>query len=283
MQKVKIFTNSCSDMSPAIAEEFGVSLIPDTIIFDGTLEYRTNIDITPMALYPMMDKYKDLPTSSHPNISVYESCFKTASDYEEILCLNLTSVMSGTYSTACTAAKMMLDSGFGPKIYPYDTLQLSYGLSLLVMHAARLARDGKSAEEIIASLDERKKKVGVYFILKSLHNARKGGRIGAVRVLAADILGIKPLMIFRDGTLRDIGIMRNFGEGINGMIEKYKNTAQFGGDIFIYHADNIADARLLEYKLREIDKDAKIRIEWVGSAIGVYTGRGCIGIAFMEK
>ena len=283
MAGVKIFTNSCSDIPPSLAEELGIALIPDTIIFNGVNEYRNNIDITPKEIFPMMDQSPKLPTTSHPNIAVYESCFKTAENYDDILCITITSKMSGTHNTAKMASDMLKAEGFKPNIYVYDSLQVSFGLAIMAVRAAALAKEGKSVSEIISFLDSIKSNVGVYFIMKSLQNAKKGGRVGAVKVLAADTLGVNHLLMFRDGLVKDIGIMRNYTEGLNAVIEKYKKLAAFGGEVFIFHSDNENDARFVEYKIREIDPNASIRIEWVGAAIGIYTGRGCVGISFIEK
>ncbi len=282
MRRVKIFTNSCCDLSPALAEKLGVTLIPDTIVFEGR-EYRTNIDITPPEIYDMMDSSLKLPTTSHPNISVYEECFRSCGECDEILCLTITSKMSGTYSTACTSADMLKQKGFAPSIYIYDSMQVSYGLSLMVVMAAALADKGLPAVAIISELDRTKQKIGVYFLMQSLKNAKKGGRVGAIRTLAADILGVKPLLVFRDGLVRDAGIMRNYPEGLNAIVEKYRSGAKYGGTVFIFHTDDLPDAQSVATRIREIDPAADIHIEWVGAAIGIYTGRGCVGISFIEK
>ena len=89
MAGVKIFTNSCSDIPPSLAEELGIALIPDTIIFNGVNEYRNNIDITPKEIFQMMEQSPDLHKTSNPDIAVYESSFKTDEDYDDLLRINI--------------------------------------------------------------------------------------------------------------------------------------------------------------------------------------------------
>ena len=106
-KKVAIFTNSVSDISPALAEEFGIHIVPDIILFD-TEEYRNNIDIDPPALYQKLTACEKLPTTSHPNPSIYTECFRQAADASDIICINLTSKMSGSINSASDAKMDLL-------------------------------------------------------------------------------------------------------------------------------------------------------------------------------
>lgn len=281
MNKVAIFTNSVSDLSPALAAEFGIHIVPDIILF-GDDQYRNNIDIDPPTLYQKLAVCAKLPTTSHPNVSIYTECFQQAADADDIICINLTSKMSGSYNTANIAKTMLAEQGFAPHIHVYDSLQVSFGLAVMVLAAARLANTGASAQEILDKLDDIRDRIGVYFVMESLQNAKKGGRVGAIRVLAADLLGVKPVLMFRDGLVRDVGIVHGFSDGLSRIEQYYKDRAQFGGEVFIFHANREKVAQQVAAKLKAIDPAIKIRIEWVGAVIGIYTGEGCLGIAFME-
>lgn len=282
MGSVRIFTNSVSDLSPALAAEYGVTLIPDVIAFGPEEQYLNNVDITPPELYRKLTVSAELPTTSHPNLSQYMEAFSSAAGCGEILCLNLTSRMSGSYNTACTAKKMLEEQGFATPITTYDSLQVSFGLCVLVLEAARMARRGASAAEIVARLDILRPKVGVYFVMESLANARKGGRVGAIRVLAADLLKVKPVLMFRDGLVRDVGIVRGFDAAVEQVIQRYRRQARFGGEVFVFHADREALALSVRARILELDPAARVRVEWVGAVIGIYTGPGCLGLAFHE-
>ncbi len=282
MSRVKIFTNSAADLTPAQLEKLGVSMIPDILLF-GETPYRNAVDIDPPTLYQKLAEETVLPTTSHPNIAAFQAYFRTAQDYDEIICINLTSKMSGAHSTACIARDMLVEEGFSPKLYLYDSLQVSYGLALLVQEAARLAGEGMDAPAILAGLDEMKEHIGVYFLLESLQNAKKGGRVGAIRVLAADLLGVKPVLMFRDGLVRDTGIVRGFDEGLSKVIDHYRTEARRGGEVFVFHADREKLAHQVAETILTIDPDATVHIGWVGAVIGIYTGTGCVGIAFREE
>ena len=273
---VKIFTNSVSDLTPQYAQELGVTMIPDIIAFSAEEQYRNNEEIDPPALYRRLAVCQKLPTTSHPNLEQYMQAFRSASDADEILCISLTSKMSGSYGTACSARQLLQEQGFTVPIRVYDSLQVSYGLAFLVRQAARMAQRGDTADQIMEQLDLLRPKVGVYFVMESLENARRGGRVGAIRVLAADLLKVKPILTFRDGLVYDQGVVRGYSKAVDRVLERYRQKAQFGGEVFLFHADRQELAEEVEKRLLEMDPQAKIQIGWVGAVIGIYTGPGCL-------
>ena len=281
MAKCRVFTNSVSDITPEIASEYGITVIPDVVIF-GDREYQTTIDIDPPKLYQLLRQVDYLPTTSHPNPYIYSTCFETASDYEEILCINVSSRMSGSMNTASLTAATLAEEGFGPKIYTYDSMQVSYGLAYQVIQAAILARQGATAREIMAELDQIRDRVGVYFCMSSLANAKKGGRIGEVKCLAADLMGIRPVLTFRDGTVKELNLTRGFDRALERVAKYYDEHAKKGGMVFVCHANNEPEALRMRERVLNTDPDAQVRVEWIGVAIGVYTGEGAIGLIFQE-
>ena len=281
MGSCKVFTNSVSDLPSCFAEQYDIGIVPDIVIFKGK-EYFCTIDIDPPTMYGMMRESRDLPGTSHPNEYMYATNFKTAEDFDEILCITVTSLMSGSYSTASSAAKTLEEEGFRPRIYIYDSTQVSCGQTMLVIEAAKLAKEGKTALEIINYLDSIKKKVKVFFVMRSLENAKKGGRVGEIRSLAADLLGIHPILAFRDGTIKEVRLMRSFEKAVLRLGEYYRKTAGKGGKVFIYHANNKPDALRLKQRVLDCDPQADVHVDWIGAAIGIYAGEGTIGIAFLE-
>lgn len=281
MQRCAIITNSVSDLSPSLAEEYGILVIPDVVIFENR-EYLTNIDIDPPMLYRLLREHKKLPTTSHPNQNEFMAYYAKAAEYSEILCITVTSVMSGSGNTATLAAKIMKEKGFRPDIYIYDSLQVSYGLAYMAIAAAKMARQGKGALEIIAYLDQIRDKIGSFFCMNTLENARKGGRIGEVKSLAADFLGIKPVLAFREGTVKELGIARSFDAALHRILKIYKVRAQKGGLVFVCHSNYEAVAQRMKEQVLRFDPDAEVLVEWIGVAIGIYTGERTVGLIFGE-
>ena len=253
------------------------------VVFSPEEQYRNALDLEPEQFYRRLPSCRKLPTTAHPNLDQYMQAFASVGNCEEILCIAPTGKMSGGYSTACAARELWMEQSQTPQVTVYDSQQISFGMGILVQEACRLAREGLCAGEIVNRLEVLRRKAGVYFAMESLEYAQKGGRVGAIRVLAADLLKVKPILTFRDGLVRDIGIVRGYRNAVQRVVSLYKEKARFGGEVFLFHADRESLAQVVRQQLLAIDPEAKIHIGWVGAVIGVYTGTGCLGMAFTEK
>ena len=282
MQKVRIVTHSGCDITFTEAKENNIIMLPDLVIW-GNTQYRNNIDIRPDDFYRRLETDPVLPTSAHPSLSDFMDAFRLASDCQDIICIVMSSQMTSTINTATIAAQLLADEGFAPRIHIYDSHQVSFGMGIAVLDAARMAQAGAGVDEILRHLDETVPRIGVYFVMQTLKYAHKGGRIGAIKAVTADTLGIKPLLVFRDGTVSDISLNRTFRAGIQAIFKKYAAQASSDPDVFIFHACNEAAALQLKALIQQEFPQAEPRIELVGPVVGIYTGIGCVGIAFKKK
>ena len=107
--------------------------------------------------------------------------------------------------------------------------------------------------------------------------------MGAITALAADRLGVKPLLVFRDGTVSDLSLNRTMKSGIKSIFKKYQLLNAGNMETFIFHADNEKGANTLKEMLLESYPDLDVKIKWVGPVIGIYTGPGCVGMVFRKK
>ena len=281
--KVQIVTHTGSDLPLEEAQKLGVAVVPDIVMF-GETEYNNMFDLSAEEFFDKLRTAGELPTSSHPTVGDMSRVFVEKSlMVEEILFLAVTSKMSGSFAAAETARDMAIKQGAKAKIYVYDTMQCSHAMAEMVREAQRLANEGRSATEIISQLDEYRHKMGQYFILDTLQYARKGGRVGAIKALAADTMKIKPLLVFDDGLVRDIGIAKNFDDGLDKVLEKYKAEADFTKPITIFHLDALDKAQKLASMVRDINPTVETRIGYVGPVIAIYAGPGGAGLSFVKK
>jgi len=282
MQKVRIITTSGCDLTYEEAQQNNVIMIPDWVIF-GDVQYRNNIDILPEEFYARISTEADLPTSAHPSPTQLIEAFEAASDADDIICIVASSKMAGTYNTASFTAQQMMEEGFPARIHVFDSLEISLGMGILVLDAARMAASGASAEEILTHLNRQVSHVGLYFVMNTLEYARRGGRIGAITAMAANTLGVKPLLTFREGVVGDLSLNRTLKSGIHSIYKKYEALASDNPEVFIFHASNEKGAHQLKKMIEDSYPDIHPRIEWVGPVVGLYSGPGCVGIAFRQK
>ena len=285
MQNVKIITHSGCDLTQDMVTGLDINILPDLVVF-GDEQYLNHVSIHPEEFYARIESGDVFPTSAHPTLSDFMNAFRSAAqDHEEILCIVMSSQMTSTVNTATLAANLLKEEeDFASRIYIYDSMQVSFGMGFAVYQAAEMAKAGASAQQIIDFLDELVPRIGVYFVMNSLKYARKGGRVGAIRAIGADALGVKPLLSFRNGTVSDIKLNRRFSDGVQAIFKKYQTLADLDSpDVYIFHACNEKDALQLEEWIRAFNPKARTRLHIVGPVVGIYTGIGCVGISFKEK
>lgn len=282
MQKVKIITTSGCDLTYEEAAANNILMIPDWVIF-GEEELRNNIDIVPETFYTRIASEEALPTSAHPSPAQLMEAFAAASEAEEIICIVASGKMAGTFNTASFTAEQMMEEGCKSKIYIFDSQQISFGMGILALDAARMAAAGDDAKTILDYLNKRVSKIGLFFVMNTLDYARRGGRIGAIPAVAAETLGVKPLLTFGDGIVNAQSFHRTFKSALKAICKKYVTLSDDHTEVFIFHANNERGAQQLKALIQQECPQIDPRIEWVGPVVGLYSGPGCVGIAFREK
>ncbi len=282
MQKVKIVTQSGCDLTFEDAQEHGILMLPDYLIYQGR-EYRNNIDIKSEDFYGWMDEDSALPTTSHPSPGDFMSAFLSCEDCEAILCIVMSANMTSTRDTALMAAEMLRDDGFKPDIHIFDSQQVSYGMGIAVLEAAEMAKAGADVNDIIARLNFLADHVTQYFTVTTLKYAAKGGRISTIKARAADLLSLHPLMIFKHGAVDNIAILNSFNRSVSEIHKRFQTEFLGEGRVFIFHADNESVASTLLDSVRKDYPNTPVSLRSIGPAVGLYTGRGCVGISFVGK
>lgn len=283
MAKVQVFTNSSSEMSPALAAEFGVIVIPDVVVFSPEEQYLNNVEIDPPAFFQKLQGRKKLPTTSHPNIAQYMDAFSTAGDCDEILFVGLTSKMSGSFSTACTAIRMLQEQGFATPITAYDSLQNCYALCMMALEAARMARAAlrwrrsPRGLDVLRGQDRRLFCGGVDGEFPQ--SGQGGGHPGAGGRSAERQADPDVPRRHRAGRGHRARLCVGGGQYPGPLPQA---GAVRRGGLSLPRGPEALAAQVKE-RLLAIGPDAKVRVEWIGAIIGAYTGAGCIGLAFHER
>lgn len=284
MHKVAIVTHTGSDISPQEAQHLGVVLIPDIVRF-GEEEYQNKFGISDEAFYERMRQEKKLPTSSQPPLSAYVKAYKQAAEAgaDEIFCLMVTSKMSGCYNAAKSAIRRFSRECPTVPVTVYDTLQVSHGMSLMVREAVKLAAEGLTAEQIREQMDLLQDRIALYFMLDTLENARKGGRVGGITATIAATFGIKPLMKFTDGVCKDFTKTLSAQAAQHHLLDLIEKEADPTGELIVFHGDASEKADRFIDQVKARFPELRIRKEMVGAVIAIYAGDGSLGVAFIRK
>ncbi len=277
---VRIITDSSSDVSQERAKEWGVTVIPLKIRF-GEEEYEDGVTLSNRAFYEKLVETDEIPKSSQIPPYEYESRFREAVDAgEEVVCLCLSSGVSGSYQSAQIAAEEL-----GGNVHVVDTRQFCIALYLLVQRAVQERDAGKGAAEIVEIIEAEKEKVHLISLFNTLEYLKMGGRISNAAYMAGSMLSIKPVISIEDGLVKVLGKARGSKNG-NNMLKEY--VKQCGGINFdkplCLAYTGFSDETLQKYiadskELYEGHEDS-LPIVTVGATIGTYAGPGAIALAF---
>ncbi|RLQ92493.1 DegV family protein [Planomicrobium sp. Y74] len=276
MSRIHIVTDSTSDLRPEVLKEYGVHMVPLSIQI-GDKTYLDRVDLEPESFLRLMEKSDELPKSSQPAPGVFKELYdELGKDGDQVLSIHMTGGMSGTVESARTAAELT-----DTDVTVIDSRYISYALSFQVLEAAKMAKEGKSMEEIVAKVDDIRRKTKLFVVVDTLDNLVKGGRIGKGRAMVGSFLKIKPIASLDDGEYTPVAKARSHKKVVDYLfddfIERTKGKAVKG--VGLVHAGGLAMAEPLREKIIESGfKD--INFDFTTPVISTHTGIGAIGFMF---
>jgi DegV family protein with EDD domain len=192
---IQIITDSAADLPPKIINKYNIHVVPLTVNIDGN-EYIDGVDLSPQEFYKKMAAAKNLPKTSQPPVAAFSKMFRNLTSKGELLCINISSKLSGTYQTACLAKGIS-----GVDVTVFDSWAATLGQGLQVIKAARLAEKGLSCTEIINKLTQYRNNMNILILLDTLENIVKGGRLSKFQGTLAKLLNIKVLLTGVEGAV----------------------------------------------------------------------------------
>lgn len=230
-------------------------------------------------------------STSQININEYVDYFsKLLESGKDVLHVCLSSGLSGSYNSACNAAKMLLERYPDRKLYVVDSLGASSGYGLIMDTLADMRDEGHSIDEIHDWIEANKLHMHHWFFSTDLSFFVKGGRISKTAGLVGTILNICPLLNMDNlGRLTPRAKIRTkkrvMNEIVNRMEECADDGLEYSGKCYICHSFCIDDARAIAAIIEERFKklDGKVIINNIGTTIGSHTGPGTVAIFFYGK
>ena len=285
MQKIRIGTDSTADIPQSFCEELNISVLPLTILADGK-EYRDGVDITPEEFYRILDGSERLPASSQVAAVSYQELFKETwkEGYTDLIQVTINSKGSGTYQAAVLSRDLFYEEHPEAKeqlaIHLIDSRTYSMGYGISVIEGARMIRDGATAEQVIAHIEEWLRHSRPVFVPLNLRCVKKSGRISPAAAFVGDALGLKPIITFEDGEARIMDKARGERKAIAKLVETCLRERRPGTNYALVHGKNEeAYARLKEACAQALDQPPVAEYP-VGCVIAINTGSDMVGILY---
>jgi DegV family protein with EDD domain len=218
-----------------------------------------------------------MPSTSQPSAGDFLACFEPlVSSGRDVLSIHLASGLSGTYESACEAARLIEQAGHPGQVHVLDSQTGAGGLGCLVLLAAQLAERGDGAAEIAAAVQSARQSLDIWFCLDTLEYLHRGGRIGAAQAMFGTILKLKPILTF--GTeIAPVGRVRTRQRAFERMVAYLLELQERGAtDWIVQHAQAPGDADRLVEQGRAIFGFDPLFCTQVGPVLGAHLGAGML-------
>ena len=272
---ITIITDSSSYFKKSEAQELGIKIVPINYYVDGQSYSESFIDQN--GDFENLLKGNGKYSTSHPNISAFLSAFEVElHNNNEVLCITISSRLSGAYGTAHTAAKQTESE----KIAVFDSRFTAGGLYMLVKEAKKLVESGAGLGEILNELPAIRDKISIAFSVGDMTPLRNSGRMGFVRMSVSTFLNIKPILLCKDGAIVSDSVVHGNTELIKKLADRVNKNAK---EIVINYIGDNQIATNLYHVIKKTTTDTPIYLQKIGPALGIHLGLKAIAIAIIDK
>lgn len=290
-----VISDGSCDFSREEADRLSVTLVPFYVSFDDKTYRREGVDVGVREFYQEMVSHPGVyPKSSMPAVDDYIQVFRPfAAAGTPVLCVCITAKFSGSYNCASTAAGLLREEYPDWELRVMDSRVNTVLQGEVVREAVRLRDEGCGLEEACRRLEAVIPTGRIIFTIGSMDYLKMGGRIGKVASVVTGALGIKPLIVLKEGEIFPAGIFRSREKGKARLVElTRRHLASCGEDVDNYRfvigygydraeAEAFRDDMLA--MLREVCGLTSLGVFQIGATIGVHTGPHPIGIGLLRR
>jgi DegV family protein with EDD domain len=279
LSKIGIVMDSTGYLTKDILEQFRIRVVPLSVNIGDETFFETELSIT--VFFDKLSRISGLSTTSQPSVGAfldtYESLFSEG--IEDIVSIHITSTISGTIQ----AAQMAKNLASNPNIHLFDSGSSALGLGFLAWAAAEWAKQGLSALQIMSQLYNLKQQTELYFIVNTLENLRKGGRIGGAAALVGTLLQIKPILYFNQHAQIDVfDKVRSRSRAWQRVLDELDRALSSGKRyrICVMHVNKPEEGQTLLKEIQARCPEHEVYLFELGAVIATHVGAGAYGLAF---
>ena len=292
MNKIGLVIGEGADLPQGIIEKYQIETISYRVDWPGVLELPGE------NIYQKMREakkrgIKSFAKTSQPSPKVFLDAYKKQLEkFENVISITITSKLSGTYNSAIQA-KNFLRPGDQEKVFVIDSLSVSGGQALLVFKAFDLIKENKAAKEIKEELERLQPNIYFRIIFEDLKWVEAAGRMSPTIAnwgRKMQRIGIRPLIGFKDGVLKPVGIKTGAQDIVIPLFKEIKGkTKKLRSQnkkirVIITHGDKIESAqRLRDMIEKELKGTEVLFINLVNDIIGTLAGPDALALAWVES
>ncbi|EOP10533.1 DegV family EDD domain-containing protein [Bacillus cereus BAG2O-3] len=282
---VKIITDSAADLPVELLQAYDIDLIPLRVYDEAETEYLDGVTLESVTLLQKMREGAVYRTSL-PSLETFQEKFVSyAKEGNPCIYLAFSSELSGTYQSSVVIKEEVKETYADLDLEIIDTKCASLGQGLVVLEAAKMAKDGASKEDILKRVDFLMNHMEHIFTVADLQYLVRGGRLSKVAGFIGGLLNIKPVLNVEEGKLVPLEKVRGkkkvLGRIVDIMEERGKDLK--GQTIAMTHGDDLETAEALKVLITDRFGCEVFIVNTIGAAIGAHTGPGVITLFFLNE
>ncbi len=288
MQKILIMTDSACDLDKSHIEELGIRVIPFSITF-GETSFKETFEKTTQEVYEMMETFTDIPKTAQITAFEFEENYNEIYNqgYTDVIYVSINSKGSATHDNSIMAQKSFYENHPEAKdkfrMYTVDSKCYTGVYGYPITQAVKKIAKGASAEEIVAYFEEWFSCVAAYVVPMTLKYAKKSGRISAAAAFAGEMLGLKPLIEFADGSTATIEKIRGEKNIISKTMAQIEKAMVPQSPYMMLCGKDDTLAKELEKELnKKYGRKAEAYFH-IGAAVAANIGTDIVGVIFRRK
>lgn len=279
---VKIIADSTCDLSQELIKKYRVAILPLHILL-GEAEYEDGRDIKPEEIYRWSDEHGTTPGTSAPSmesaLKLYREVYQEG---DELVCFSISGQMSTSGNVMRLAAEEM---GIADQVTVIDSENLSTGIGHLVVEAAIMAKEGKSAGEIVGRIEALRPLVRASFVVDTLVYLHRGGRCSGLAAMLGGTLHLHPMIVVENGKMHSSKKYRGslpkalmaYARDLEPAMRKAKRDR-----VFITHSGcDQETVEMVREFLEKLGIFREILVTRAGGVISSHCGPGTLGILFI--
>lgn len=280
MAKIKIITDSCSDLPKEVLEQYNIRMLSTPVQIEGA-NYLDRENLSTSEFYQHLEDGA-LPTTSQINPVRFEEAFKQELERDnQVLAICFSSELSGIFQSALLAKRNIGSQD----IRVIDSRSASVGFGLTVVRAAQAAAEGKSMKEVVDLTLNSASYMQHIFAVGNLDMLKKGGRISGSQALIANVLNIKPILHFKDGKIVPRDKVRGEKRMLKYLVDTMADIGKHPGDemIGLNHSARPELAEQMKAKISKKFGTEQYLVGEIGAAVGSHVGKGTVSVFFTGK
>ena len=274
---VRIVTDSTSDLTPEVASELSITVVPLYVHF-GTESYRDGVDLSTEEFYEKLKRARKLPTTAVPSGEVIAQVYdELAQDTDEILVISLASKLSTLHEVELQAVGQMKRKC---RVEVIDSQAGCMALGLIVIAAAKAANAGADLGDVLDVTRRNISRSEIHFAFDTLEYLRRGGRVGVAKAFLASILKVNPILTLRDGEVHPVARPRSRAKAIDHLCAfavSYSNIEEMA----IEDATTPDEAEMLAERLSSRFPKERIYRAKVSPVVGTHVGPHVLSVSVL--